>query len=126
MGLKECIIDMKAVRAKHGYSNYREAFKITDRERLQVEGRPERIHFPPAMYQRLFNDQEGLCPECQSLLEIPAKRNEIDHRDPNRVDGFNKRSNLQLLHKSCNREKSASSVQSQSKGSGKTFEEILR
>ena len=122
---QQALIEMKAIRTEIGYSRWRYLAKQMERERLQIEGRPERIKFPPSMYQKLFDDQKGICPECQSLLDFPAKRNEIDHKNPNEPR-FNERFNLQLLHKSCNREKSAMTIQEQSKAGKGTFTKILR
>jgi len=100
--------------------------KLISRERLQNPGRAARIKFPPRMYQRLFDDQEGQCGcDCGSPLLVPARKNQIDHRDPNRQD-FNHRSNLSLLLPQHNMSKNADSIQTQSKKSGRGFVEILQ
>jgi hypothetical protein len=49
----------------------------------------------------------------------------MDHVNPNVGIGFNLTSNLQVLHASCNREKSAMSVQDQAKRLGVPFTAIL-
>ncbi len=127
MTTTELLKELDTILAREGYGTYFAAVKIQTKRRLQIDkgSRPARIKFPPAMYQRLFDRQKGICPECQTLLDIPAKKGEIDHVDPNRQD-FNHPSNLALLHRSCNREKSAMTIQEQSKAGHGTFEKILR
>ncbi len=113
-----------AIRQEIGYSRFEHILKSIQRERLQNPAREKRQRFPPSMYQKLFDAQEGFCNECGEFLAVPATKNEIDHKDPNRQD-FNHPSNLQLLHRSCNREKGASTIQEQSKATGKTMRELV-
>jgi len=121
---KDCLSESEIILAKHGYSIYFKVQKDLMRRRVNPE-RDKREKFPPRLYQRLFDAQGGICPWCDKPLDIPAKRNEIDHADPNEQT-FNKYSNLQLLHKHCNREKSSMSIQEQSKETGKPFTELIR
>ena len=57
----EAIIE--AVINDKGYSWYDAYNRKRNRRRLQIDkaNRLDRIHFPAAMYQKLFNDQKGMC-----------------------------------------------------------------
>ncbi len=123
LSIAETEKEARSLRSRSGYGNWDFVVAKLARERIPVD-RPKRIKFPPTMYQRLFDDQGGMCPECQEHLDVPAKKNEIDHINPHE-EKFNERFNLQLLHSSCNREKSAMTVLEQSKSSGETMETIL-
>ncbi len=120
----ELRIKMEVLRSEYGYGAWDYESRSMARERLQITDRPKRIKFSPSVYRRLFDAQEGICPECQSHLDVPAKKNEIDHKNPNE-ERFNEFFNLQLLHKSCNREKGAMSIQEQSKASGRPMTELV-
>ncbi len=123
--MSDLLSELRALRTKHGYGEFDFAVKKLMRERLQVEGRAKRIKFPKSYYQKLFDFQMGLCPHCGKVLTIPATKNEIDHKNPNEGEHFNDRFNLQLLHKSCNREKSSKSILQQSKETGRMSVELL-
>lgn len=125
ISLIDTITILKKIRDDAGYSNFDQAVKTLNRERLQNYKREKRKHFPKSMYQRLYDEQNGICSYCKFCLDIPARKNVIDHVDPNEQD-FNTRKNLHLIHGKCNREKSSKSINQQSKESGKTFENILR
>ena len=118
-------MELRALIGKYGYSRFWQDIKELNRERISKD-RPKREHFPKSMYQKLFDMQIGTCPYCRKQLDIPATKNEVDHKDPNAGEKFNERFNLQLLHRSCNRTKSSKSIQQQSKESGKTFEQLTR
>ena len=45
----------------------------------------------------------------------------MDHKDPNRIDGFNDWTNMQLAHKACNQSKGGQSMMEQSKETGATI-----
>lgn len=94
------------------------------RRRLQVVGRAPRKRFTARIYQRLFDRQAGICRWCHEILEIPARRNEIDHLNPEAED-FNGETNLQLLHRACNREKSSKSMLDQAKDRNRTVTDLI-
>lgn len=123
--LKDCISELREIRAKHGYGNFDQAVKALNRERIDP-AREKRIKWPKGLYQKLYDAQGGICPACKRHLYVPANRgNEIDHIDPNRAD-FNHRTNLQLVHGvPCNRKKSSKDVFQQSKETGKGVGELL-
>ena len=123
LNLAECESALREIRSRAGYSIFDAVVKKLNRERVNPE-RQQRKRFPTSVYQRLYDKQGGDCRECGDRLFVPARKNEIDHIDPNRED-FNHPSNLQLLHPKCNREKSSKSVYEQSKASGRSFEEII-
>ena len=126
MTVKELLINvLDPILAREGYSVYFAAVKIQLRRRLQNPDREKRAKIKPAQYQRLYNIQQGKCPDCGDQLLIPAKRNHADHKDPNRQD-LNHFSNFQLLHPKCNLEKSAMTIQEQSKAGHGTFHQIIR
>lgn len=119
---KDCINDLEALRKTYGYSRYDRCVKHLNRQRLLNRERDPHQHFPPRVYQRLFDAQKGLCGICGDQLEFPANRNEIDRKDPN-ADDYNGRSNLQLVHgrlsvQKCNQKKGAKSMLDQCKCSG--------
>ena len=123
--MKELIQKLKAIRNEVGYSAFDNAIKSINRERLfDREKRERRKHFSPKVYQSLFDKQKGVCNFCKLPLDIPARQNEIDHRDVNAED-YNGASNLQLLHKYCNRTKSSKSLIELSKQGHGTFREQL-
>ncbi len=129
MTLKETVGALRALRTECGRGNFDEAVRMLNRERLQNYQRDARISFSKAKYQRLFDEQRGICPVCNGQLEFPAIRNEVDHKDPNRTD-FNAHSNLQLVHgrrsrQQCNQRKGASSMLTQAKRQGKTFANLV-
>jgi hypothetical protein len=107
-----------------GASYVRDGIRRYNRQKLHVEGREKRQRFSKGMYQRLFDQQKGVCPACEEPLFIPARRNQIDHINPEVVQGFNRPGNLQLLHPLCNQQKAAKTLLEQSKHSGKTMREL--
>jgi 5-methylcytosine-specific restriction endonuclease McrA len=122
-----CIEELRAIREKHGYSIFDHSIKALNRERLQTQTREKRIKFPTSTYSRLYQSQHGLCSICEMPMVKLAKYHtlEIDHRDPNRRDGFNDWDNLGLAHEKCNREKSSKSMQQMSKETGRTTVQML-
>ena len=121
-----CFDAIISLRKQYGTVKFDHAMKKLNRMRLEAAGyqREKRVHFPPRMYQMLFDRQSGVCPRCNKTLNVPAKRNEIDHVNVERQD-FNHPSNLQLLHSGCNRSKGANSIHEESKATGKGYVEIL-
>lgn len=123
LGLRETIEALRGVRSRAGYANFDAAVKALNRERVDPT-REKRKRFSKAVCQRLFDRQGGKCLMCRETLDIPAYQNEVDHIDPNRAD-FNHPSNLRLLHRSCNREKSSASVIDHAKRTGQTIREMI-
>ena len=126
MSYDTCYEELKALRVKHGTSQFDYAVKKLMRERID-SGRDKREKFPKSMYQKLFDTQKGICPGYDTPphpLTIPAVKNEIDHIDPDRID-FNHRTNLQLLCVDCNRRKSSKSIAQQAKETGRPYTRIL-
>lgn len=121
----DCLQDLRDLRQKYGTSSFDAALRVMKKERLENYGREKRKRFPPKMYQRLFDMQKGVCRFCGHHLDVPAKKNEIDHIDPSRQD-FNSPSNLELLHVQCNKIKAARTVYQQSKLTGQPFSQILK
>ena len=130
LSIDETKAKLRAVRAESGYGNFRTAFKELDRERIP-DGRPKRIKASPSEKQHMFNTQQGMCPwknpdkENPHRLLIPARYNECDEINPQLTEGYNAKSNKQLLCPDCNRQKSAMSLQEQAKHQGETMETIL-
>jgi hypothetical protein len=123
----DCLQDIKAIRSQYGTSIFDDALRTLKKERLENYGREPKKRFPPKMYQRLYDFQGGLCAfgPCRNHLNVPAKKNEIDHIDPNRQD-LNHPSNLQLLHPACNRIKASRTLYEQSKLTGQPISDILK
>ena len=121
--MKSALDRLRELRSEVGTSEFDRAVKSLMRERVSVT-REKRKRFPPSMYQRLYDKQTGDCPWCNERLLVPARKNAIDHKDPNRQD-FNSVQNLQLLHPNCNSKKSAKSIHEQSKATGRTYEQLL-
>ena len=66
-----------------------------------------------------------MCPLCNDAMLLLRGQVEIDHKDPNRQEGFNDDDNLQLTHQSCNRRKSSRSIYEQAKKGGKSIIQCL-
>jgi RNA-directed DNA polymerase len=60
----------------------------------------------PPMKARLVRDQKGICPKC-GLAFMPYDILERDHIIPKFLGGKNLRSNVQVLHQHCHREKTS-------------------
>lgn len=130
MEFSEGRIRMKELQTSLGYSKFWIIVKEMRAERLQVdkEGRGQRRHYRPAEYKKLYHRQHGICQICDSEMAMPKNWPgdlEMDHIDPNSPD-WDAESNRQVTHGKCNREKSSSSIQEQSRKGGKTFTEIIR
>lgn len=126
MTLPETIAKLKLIREEAGYSNFDQAVKKINRERLQdKDGRQKRKHFPWSKYESLYKKQRGICPWCGLGMMLIKQEIELDHKDPNAED-FNADSNLQVLHSSCNRQKNSMSIADQAKHQGQTFAELLK
>jgi len=122
--IKDTITKLKAIRTEVGYSEYDQAVKIIARERLQNDSRDKRKPIPWAVIKRHYEKQKGICPWCNLPMVLIRSEIEGDHKNPNAQD-FNHDSNIQTLHKKCNREKSSMSIAEQSKHKGTTYREIL-
>ena len=95
-----------------------------------IEHRPKRKKHSKAYYQHLYDQAKGNCirfsKKCTGRLLTPAKRNVIDHIDPNAPpETWDTRANHQLICPTCNAEKSSKSVMEQAKESGMTIAEIV-
>jgi 5-methylcytosine-specific restriction endonuclease McrA len=66
-----------------------------------------------------------VCPLCKEVMVLLRGVIEIDHKDPNRQEGFNDDDNLQLTHRRCNRRKSSGSLYQQAKKMNRTIMELL-
>lgn len=129
MTLPDLEKELRRLRDEAGYGNFFYAVKKLVKERLQVdkEARGERRRYRPAEYKKLYHRQHGICPICESEMAMPKNwpgELEMDHIDPNSKD-WDAESNRQVTHAKCNQEKSSSSVQEQSRKTGKMFTEIL-
>jgi 5-methylcytosine-specific restriction endonuclease McrA len=96
-----------------------------NRERLANPARDKRKAFKRTYLHILYKKQKGVCPVCDNdMAWMNGVGLEVDHIDPNRQD-FNDRSNHQLVHKACNREKSSMSLTEQTKAYCKPMSVIL-
>jgi N-terminal domain of reverse transcriptase/HNH endonuclease/Reverse transcriptase (RNA-dependent DNA polymerase) len=68
--------------------------------------RLSRYHALSSRKQKLLNRQQGKCPHC-GLYFHPEELTEVDHIHPTSKGGQNQFDNLQLLHKHCHDEKTA-------------------
>jgi len=96
-----------------------------------IEHRPERKKHSKSYYQHLYDHQHGDCirfsKKCTGRLLTPAKKNHIDHIDPNAPpEIWDTRPNHQLMCSACNSEKSAMSITDQAKHTGHTIAEIIQ
>lgn len=124
--LKYAIDTLTQLREEVGTSYYDQAIKILNRQRLDSSGmgREKRKPISWAVIKRHYNQQRGICRWCYKPMVLLRSEVEGDHVDPNAVD-FNNDKNIQVLHRSCNRGKSAMSIEEQAKHLGKTYREIL-
>lgn len=113
-----------ALRDEAGYSEFWREVKSLSRERLQNNDREKRKPIPWGIIKRHYEKQKGVCSWCGKDMKLIRNEIEGDHKNPNEQD-FNKDSNIQVLHKSCNRQKSSMSIAEQSKHKGTTYREIL-
>lgn len=123
LSLAETESALREIRRLAGYANFDAIVKKLNRERVNPE-REKRKRFPKSTYQRLFDKQRGICPDCDKPLDIPAVRNHIDHISPEE-ENFNGSSNLRLIHPGCNLRKGARSVYDHAKRTGRSFEQII-
>ena len=115
---------LEELQTKYGRHSFKSAIKTLNRRKIDQSQREPRKTFPWSKYKKLYYIQRGICSYCDEPMFLRKGEVEIDHRDPNRLD-FNADSNLQLLHKKCNRMKSSRSVPSEAKTQGKTYLHLL-
>jgi len=116
---------LSQLQIEYGLYHFQQALREIKRRRLEVSSREKRKRFPWSKYQTLYHRQHGVCPLCKELMPLVSGEIEIDHRDPNKVDGFNDDGNLQLTHKRCNRSKSSKTIYDLAKAKHKTVIECL-
>lgn len=125
MSYQECNEEFQEWVGKHGYSNCQAVIKAWGRKRIDA-GRPPRDKTKKVDIDRMYKRQDGLCAECNEVLNMAQRSSwEIDHIDPNAGENFNHIQNKRILCRTCNREKSAQTLQEQSKTTGRTMTEIL-
>lgn len=98
-----------------GLYRFKCALKDLNRRRLEIDGREKRKRFPWSKYQALYRSQKGICGVCRELMPLLSREVEIDHKDPNREEGFNDDDNLQLKYRRCSRRKSCQWLYQQAK-----------
>ena len=113
------------LKTEFGDWTFRQAVESIRRRRLDNHHRDHRKRFAWSKYQRLYRRQRGMCPLCNDAMLLLRGQVEIDHKDPNRQEGFNDDDNLQLTHQSCNRRKSSRSIYEQAKKGGKSIIQCL-
>jgi len=112
------------LRDEAGYSEFWREVKSLSRERLQNTTREKRKPISWGVIARHYKIQRGVCAWCNKDMKLIRSEVEGDHINCNAQD-FNDDKNIQVLHKSCNREKSSMSIAEQSKHKGTTYREIL-
>lgn len=71
-----------------------------------------RKNIKPRRYrQKLWADQNGVCPLCDERLPVDSDATEVDHIIPVSRGGTSAIENLQVVHPRCNRVKGTSSAQ---------------
>ncbi|MGA3245856.1 MAG: HNH endonuclease signature motif containing protein [Bacteroidota bacterium] len=122
----QIVIDqLDRLKAEYGDFAFRQAVRSIRQRRLDNGHRERRKRFPWSKYQSLYRMQRGVCPLCRDDMVLIRGRVEIDHKDPNREEGFNDDDNLQLTHRKCNRKKSSRSLYQQAKKSNRNIAELL-
>jgi len=122
--VSDLVVILERLRNEYGSSIFERALKEIHRHRIYILEREKRKRFPWSTYVKLYTQQKGICLYCQKDMMLLKGEVEVDHRDPNRKD-FNTLSNLQLLHRRCNRQKGSSSIPRQAKQQHKTYVELL-
>ena len=122
-----CLESLEMVKLAYGRSEYFYTKDKVDRAKLEEAGViRKRKHYTPAFKQRLYDLQGGACPWCPKPLLIPARKNEVDHINPNLADDEREnRKNLCLAHPVCNQSKNAKTLYQVAKETGMTITEIL-
>jgi len=123
--LEVLIEHLDKLKAEFGDFAFRRALRIVGRRRLENRDREHRKRFGWPKYQSLYQRQRGVCPLCKEVMVLFRGEVEIDHKNPNRQEGFNDDDNLQLTHRRCNRKKSSGSLYQQAKKMNRTIMELL-
>lgn len=116
---------LEELKREFGDFAFKAAVKSLRARRLDRRGRENRKQFAWSKYQALYRKQRGMCPLCETAMLLLRGEVEIDHKDPNRAEGFNDDANLQLAHRKCNRRKSSQSLYQQAKKGHRTVVELL-
>jgi 5-methylcytosine-specific restriction endonuclease McrA len=119
------IEQLRELQRQYGLFRFKCALRDLKRRRLEISGREKRKRFPWSKYQALYRSQKGICRVCQRIMPLLRGEVEIDHKDPNRQEGFNDDDNLQLTHRKCNRRKSSRSLYQQAKKTNRDIIELL-
>jgi 5-methylcytosine-specific restriction endonuclease McrA len=121
-----CLSEIRRLRSEAGYGVFDACVKKIMRERLQVQGRPERKRYPWGEYKRLYEQQGGLCPLCQEVMPLIRGKVQMDHKNPNLTgEAFEARSNRQVTCSGCNAEKGAMSIAQQAKHYNLTMKDLV-
>ena len=106
--LKDCISDLREVRAKHGYSNFDSAIKSLNRERVNPD-RGKKVSYTWAQVKRAYKRQNGICPVCNNEMALDRNKLHGDHWNCNLTEeqGLNSEKNCRATHKRCNLLKSS-------------------
>ena len=116
---------LRRLQAEYGLSRFKSAIQRLNRQRLDVSEREKRKRFAWSKYQVFYRKQRGICPLCDKAMLLLRGEVEIDHKDPNRQEGFNDDANLQLAHRKCNRTKSSRSLFQEAKKRNRNIVEML-
>ena len=103
--------------------------KRHNRRRLETQDgtRPPRDKTPIGQREKMYMRQRGICPWCKGDMDLDPHTWDVDHTNPNLTgSAYNHRSNKTLMHKKCNEEKNAMSLEDQAKHLGRTVTEILQ
>ena len=119
------IEELRRLQQEYGLSRFKSALQALNRRRLEVDQREKRKRFAWSKYQVLYRKQRGICPLCNDAMLLLRGEVEIDHKDPNRQEGFNDDVNLQLAHRRCNRTKSSRSLYQQARKGNRNIVELL-
>ena len=118
-----CYDELIALRTKHGTSELDQAIRKYNRSRLSVERPEKRKPVPRSWKIEAYAKQGGKCPRCKGHFDI--REMEADHIVPLAGGGQNKRHNIQMLCRECNRSKGANSLFRESKlGHGTVLEQL--
>jgi len=116
---------LSQLQIEYGLYHFQQALRQLNKRRLEITRTEKRKRFQWSKYQTLYRRQHGVCPLCKELMPLVKGEIEIDHKDPNKKDGFNDDGNLQLTHKRCNRSKSSKTIYDLAKAKNRTVIECL-
>jgi hypothetical protein len=109
-----------------GKSEFWHLIKKLRARKLDVADRSKQKAYKWSEYTLLYHHQRGICGICGHDMPLIRRKIEMDHKNVNLTgDEYEARSNRQVVHMKCNREKAAKSIPEQAKFYGRPMTELV-